>query len=189
MSLSFGDVLAILIAVIGTIASVVTSNRTARKYGDLAGQKAAIRYAEEKYAMARIVTLKVLLNVMDMARTFAKFNVNIEMKFDNSIEHVLIMPIVTVETAFLSKGSDLTPDDIDGSEKVINYLAEAHFVNQLIQRYLELSTQVGSDQMAQKRKVLSQIHSKSEEIVVIIDKLTGYLNAELAKAVNFTSQS
>ena len=71
------DVVAIVISVLALAASVLgwfVNRRTARKYGDVAGTEAAIKYEEEKANKARIVALRSMLAEVDRIQLFVSHN-------------------------------------------------------------------------------------------------------------------
>jgi hypothetical protein len=127
-----------IVAIIALLMSVVVSIVVSRKYGDVAGTKAAIAYEEQKTARARVVALQALVNEVGRARKIAAFNVEMQ-PHQSGVK----MPTVAFETAFLSGESILLGGWLQASgsellESVTTYLVVASSINSFIDVHLSL---------------------------------------------------
>jgi len=90
-----------VVGILTVIVSSIVAFLLARKYGDLAGTKAAIEFEKEKYDKARLDALNSLLHEVERARSLADHNLAIDPtgKGPRSVVH---MPVTAFETVFLS---------------------------------------------------------------------------------------
>ena len=114
----------------GSIASIVYSLRTAKKYGDRAGTQAAIAHEEKQAAKARRAALKALIAHVKLAQSIAQANTKA-----NTGTGLPRMPTAAFETAFVSSAPRL-----DGSTELVQavseYLSQAYAVNSLVDQFL-----------------------------------------------------
>jgi hypothetical protein len=195
------ELIDILIGVVTAIVTLAVSSfisfLLAKKYGDLAGTKAAIDFEKEKAEQARITTIKSLLNEVDRIRTFTDHNSTLA-RDSQKVQGVVRMPVAVLETAFLSGDSSLSINssvDFDGTPvdpatpgiylraeplaSATDYLAEAYSINTLIDIYLGLVRGLSSQEQAQRGEAINGIIDKSKALYQPLARLEKYLNREL----------
>jgi hypothetical protein len=182
-------IIAILTSVLAIVVSVIVSKRTldkseetAKKYGDVAGTKAAIEYEEQKTAKARAVALQALVNDVGRARKISDFDTQI-LPHQGAIR----LPMLAFETAFLSGESILLGEWLQASgsellESVTTYLAAASSINSLIDVHLSYSTGAGHASTTNlMHQACEDIRKQAGELDQILDQLDRQLRAELEK--------
>jgi hypothetical protein len=179
-----------------TVSSYISYN-IAKRYGDLAGSKAAIEFEKEKAEQARITTLKSLLNEVIRIRDLAYYNYSLKQD-GKRIQSVVKMPIAAFETAFLSGESSLPIKGtvgFDGSPvssetpglhliseplaSVTSYLTKAYAINALVDIYLGLVRGLSSEEESRRAEVISQIVDESHDLLTVLPRLEKYLERQL----------
>lgn len=172
----------------------------AKKYGDVAGTKAAIEFEKEKAAKARIAALQSLLNEVIRIRDLAHHNSTL-VHDSHSIQSVVRMPVTAFETAFLSGESSLLDlldeGNSDSDEEFVSvgtpglrsvskplasvtaYLTEAYSINALVDIYLGLVRGLSSTEKARRADAINQIIDKSQGLSEILDQLEKHLRHKL----------
>ena len=165
------SVIAILLSGIAIVASIYI----ARKYGDLAGSRAAIDYEKRKAADARTTTLRALRNEVARIRKIGEVNSQIR----NDGLGMARMPTTTFETAFVSEPSGLSVDP-ELLDAVVDYLAHADAINLGIDIYLGFGAAHGQSTYAGQivSDAAQQARDKSKEILEILGKLDALLERE-----------
>ena len=172
----------LVIAIVTLIVSIIASYLLARWFGDVAGTKAAIKYEEEKAEKARVVALHSLLNEVGRIRHLAHHNS--KQFIGPEVHSVVRLPVTALETVFLSGESVLLEkwQDNIASEvlaSVTDYLTEAYSVNALIDLYLGLVRGLSSAEEHRRNEIISQIASKSQGLIEVLDRLEKGLRGEL----------
>jgi len=163
-------VLPIISIVISGIA-IIASYVIARKYGDLAGTKAAIEHEKEKEALARKAALVVLRNEVSMLKRYAEYNTGVKVEKHLPIQRIYSMPTEPFEAAFLIKDSPFPNVQIVDIEVVADYITAAKNINNYLDFYADLRTAHGIDEGSRREDALAQIKSESENIIGILEKI------------------
>ena len=187
----------VAIAILTLIVSSGLAYYLAKKYGDVAGTKAAIEFEKEKAAKARIAALQSLLNEVIRIRDLAHHNSTL-VHDSHSIQSVVRLPVTAFETAFLSSESSLLDEGNDDFDResvgvgtpglrsvseplasVTAYLTGASSINVLVDMYLGLVRGLSSTEKARIVDAINQIIDKSQGLFEILDRLEKYLRCEL----------
>lgn len=179
-----------VMALIVSAMALILNVWVAKKFGDLAGTNAAIKYEEEKDAKAYIVTLQALLH--EVIRIRGLVNANAKLNRDCvRIQAVVRLPVKSFETAFVSGESNLLVGELGDVEtlglyptseplkSVMKYLTEASYFNSLIDVYLGVDRGVGSADKSFRREFVNLIVDKSQELFEVLDQLEEHLRDEL----------
>jgi hypothetical protein len=197
-------VIGLAIAIFTLIVSSFVSFFLARRYGDLAGTKAAIEFEKEKAKQARITTLQSLLNEVLRVRDLAACNFTLEPN-GKKIQGVVRMPVIAFETAFLSGETSLSVKrivDLEGKPasvetpglytvaeplaSVTAYLKEAYSINALVDIYFGLVRGLSSEEESRRAEVINQIINKSR---ALHDKTLNRLEKVLERELEGKRQS
>lgn len=174
------DVSQIILTLIMTAISIGGAYSVARKFGDVAGAKAAIEYEEGKTATARIAALQTLLNEVTRIRGLAGHNAALSGP-KLVAQPVTKMPVTAFETAFLSGQSSLlgrgrdTSDIAELMACVAVYLREAGAINTLVDLYLGLIRGLSSAEERRREIVLNDMAQRSEKMASLVDQLGKHL--------------
>lgn len=178
------DILAIIaigVSILTFGVNALLSHYLARKYGDVAGAKAAIKYQQEQAAKARVVALQSLLNEIERIRKLADHNS--KQVVGSGVHSVVRMPTTAFETAFLSGESVLLENWKGDSDSEIlasatDYLNEAYSINVLVDLYLGLVRGLSSAEDRRRNDVITQVASKCQELSGILNRLEENLRRE-----------
>jgi len=171
-----------ILAIIAIGVSALLSYYLAKRYGDVAGAEAAIKYQQEQAAKARVVALQSLLNEIERIRKLADHNSKQVVGPD--VHNVVRMPTTALETAFLSGESVLLEKWKDDSNfgilaSVTDYLSEAYSINALVDLYLGLVRGLSTTEEHRRNDTIRQIASKCQELSEILSRLEENLRREL----------
>jgi hypothetical protein len=174
--------LALVVSVVG----VYVSYLVAKRYGDVAGTRAAWEFQQHDAAKARITALQSLLNEGTRIRKMA--HRNSQLVHQVSPPAIVRMPVAAFEAAFVS-GSRCLSDSPDLLDAVTDYLAEADTINLLIDTYFSLAPAIGTNQAAisGREDALSRIRDTSKRVPEILDRLDMCLKSELEMAQRLLS--
>jgi hypothetical protein len=166
-----------MLAISSIIAFIV-----ARKYGDVAGTRAAIAHEEERTAQARITALRALLHEVMRIRELA--NLNGQLQPYSGYQSPVRMPVTALEIAFLSGESvlfDQGEADAELLTAVTCYLTGAYSINAKIDYYLALPAHLGSDPVAGRAMadLATGIRDESIELVGNLGQLEQHFQQRL----------
>lgn len=173
-------VVAILVPLLSCGLSCLVAYFVSKRYGDVAGQKAAIEYDMQKAEQARIVAVQALLNEVTRIRSLASHNA-VPSGPRLTVRSVTKMPVAAFEAAFLSGQSSLLGLSEDGSAMsdlvtcVADYLTRADAINTLVELYLGLVRGLSSVEERRRNDVLEKIGQKSKEMAAVLDQLENLL--------------
>lgn len=161
----------IAVSAIISVVAVVVSIFVARKYGDVAGTKAAIAHEEEKAQKARVTALRALQANVELAQKIVHHNAGA-----NTSTGIARMPVSAFETAFLSAEPLL---DIGQRlfDTVSDYLSGAYLANSLVDTYL--SSVNGPAGLPLAESFLDRAKAMCLALLEILEKLGLELKAEL----------
>jgi hypothetical protein len=175
------SILTLGVSILTFAANAFLSRYLAKKYGDVAGAEAAIKYQQEQAAKARVVALQSLLNEIERIRKLADHNS--KQIVGSGVQRVFRMPTTAFETAFFSRESVLLENWKDSSDSeilasAIDYLNEADSINVLADLYLGLVRGLSSDEKRRRNDIITQVASKCQEISGILNRLEENLRRE-----------
>jgi len=186
------DLASVLVALCGVCASAILSVIaiafslfSARKYGDLAGTRAAIQYEEEQAATARRLALQALKNEARLARAIAGENTI----YDTVAEDVRgfsHLPLRAFETAF-SVGGVLADADSQIIEPITKYLTEARRANALIDLYVRMAGTLDRP-VSLARPIIEMIENESVHLFLALDSVDESLDTALSSIAPPDSQ-
>ena len=194
-TMTLSDILSLVALVIAVLAAL-SSYFAAKKFGDVAGTNAAIRYEEGKATRARLIALQALLNQVAVIREMAHHNSKLQVGPGViTTESAIRMPVTTLETALLSRESVLLDESKNYSNSelfssIAEYLAEAHSTNALVDLRLAMTISEGTG-MARNAlpDVIQKIRDSSERLPKILDRLEDCLTAELDSQIAATMEN
>ena len=163
------------------VAAIVISWLIAKKYGDVAGTRAAIQYQEERDSQARRAALASLM--LEVGRVAALAEHNADTDALRLGRPVVRIPVHTFETAFLGADSPLLQDPHSrGSTSemlapIWDYLTEASAINSLVDVYLALAPGTSSEERNRINRVLIQISERSTNIATLMGQIASMLTA------------
>lgn len=180
----------IVVGIITVIVSSIVAFLLARKYGDLAGTKAAIEFEKEKADKARLDALNSLLHEVERARSLANHNSAIKPTAKGP-RSVVRMPVTAFETVFLSGDSPFPSDNENVSvqegvapvstlrDAISSYVTKAYAINLLIEMYIALARGLSSAETSWRQTVLTQIINESKEFPPVLNKIEKGLKSYL----------
>ena len=179
------DWASVLVALCGVCASatlsiiaIVVAYFSAKRFGDVAGQKAAQEYEEKRAATARLLALRALLNEVEVIREIALSNTQAIDPNVRDIRGFSHLPVHVFETAFSTNGV-LVDADRELIQPVTEYLAFARHTNALIDLYLSMASTLNNTK-SWARHAIGLVVSECEQLTPALDSIEKHLRKVLS---------
>lgn len=165
-------VYSLIIALIGIAISVYV----ARKYGDVAGTKAAIEYEKEKDKKSHQIATYALINQVNVAKEVAKKQQTVHS--GDIFAPITKMPVTSFETAFLNGKDSFMANHVvmkKDLDLISRYLSKAYCVNASVDIHIHNNQEPRPGDLGPyntpRQLALTEIGTLSREIVEILDEI------------------